>query len=233
MVTYLGQRSNDFYLTIVPIEQGRIRVTRRVFLDDSNEGVTVNSVYDKTSNLALFETITLPGGNRTGSQAVENTGTLQIGSRLEAELRPGLTSSSDRFTMEVTTPGQFRRAVISGRVLLEDPRSRTGGRTRALLAFDTITLTDGRTYRFNADVITLTTPNGESLDITNQAGSQAAAQPRNVGGVLGALIGAIAGVPTEPNAAAATRGTIVSQTGDRLDLVVGSRVTLAVTQPQQ
>ncbi|MDI1241077.1 MAG: hypothetical protein PSX80_04065, partial [bacterium] len=228
MVTYLGQRSNDFYLTIVPIDKGRIRVTRRVFLDDSNEGITVNSVYDKTSNIALFETITLPSGSTT----IGNSAAVPVGTRLDAELRSVVSSSpaSDRFSLEVTSPGQFRRAVINGRVLLEDPRSRAAGRVRALLAFDTITLQDGRTYKFNAKILTLTTADGESLEVTNQAASPAAAQPRNVGGVLGALIGAIAGVPVNPNAGSAAQGSIVSQRGDSLYLNAGSQITLTVSE---
>jgi len=236
MVTYLGQRSNDFYLTIVPIEQGRIRVTRRVFLDDSNEGITVNSVYDKTSNIALFETIALPARDTTsGFPAIDNSVAVPVGTRLDAELRSVLSSSpaSDRFTMEVTAPGQFRRSLINGRVLLEDPRTRIAGRSRALLAFDTITLQDGRTYRFNADILSLRTANGELLEITNQAATQGGASPRNVGGVLGALIGAIAGVPVNQNGGSAAQGSIISQRGDSLYLDQGSQVTLTVTQPQQ
>ena len=102
-----------------------------------------------------------------------------------------------------------------------------------MLAFDTITLQDGRTYRFNADILTLTTADGESLEVTNQAAAQVASQPRNVGGVLGALIGAIAGVPVNPDAGSAAQGAIVSQRGDSLYLAAGSRITLTVSQPQQ
>jgi hypothetical protein len=136
--------------------------------------------------------------------------------------------------MEVTTPGQFRRAVITGRVLLEDARSRIAGRTRALIALDSISLPNGSTYAFSGDILSITTQNGESLEVTNQtATTSAAASPqRGVGGILGALIGAISGVPIDQGTATTQAGAIVSQRSETLYLGVGTQMVISANPPR-
>ncbi len=236
IVTYLGQRSNDFYLTIVPTTGGRLRVTRRVFLDESSEGISVTSVYDKIDNVARFTGLGRPAaGDPTVAPVADGTAVVPFGTRLNAELRTAISGSpaTDRVSMEVTSFGQFRRAIISGRVLLEDPRTRIAGRTRALIALDTITLPSGVTYAFAGDILSVTSATGEVIEVSNQTATTPTAQPqRGVGGILGALIGAISGVPVDQGTAASQAGAIISQRGDTLYLGVGSQLVISATTPR-
>ena len=234
IVSYLGQRSNDFYLTMVPVAGGKLRVTRRVFLDESSEGISVMSVYDKIDNTARWTGMGRPAGDIGGGPVTAGT-IIPVGTRLTAELQTPISSSAatDRVSMEVTSFGQFRRAVINGRVLLEDPRSRVADRTRALLVIDSITLPNGTTYAFNADVLSVTTAGGEALEVTNQRATTTTSTQtqQGVGGILGALIGAISGVPVAGNVTTQA-GAIVSQRGGVLNLDAGTQLVLTATDPR-
>ena len=236
LVTYLGQRSNDFYLTIVPTTGGRLKVTRRVFLDESSEGISVTSVYDKIANTARWTGLGLPEGNTATTSVASDTFAVPAGTQLTVQLRSEISSApaTDRVSMEVTSIGQFRRAVINGRVLLEDPRSRVQGRTRALITLDTITLPNGNTYAFSGDILSVRSADGEAIEVTNQSATAATAQPQaGVGGILGALIGAISGVPVDQGTSATQAGAIISQRRDTLYLGAGSELIISATTPRR
>lgn len=53
-VSYQGDQTNDFFLTFTPLNNGQLRVTRRLNLENRNQTVTAISVYDKTSQSADF-----------------------------------------------------------------------------------------------------------------------------------------------------------------------------------
>ena len=113
-----GYRENDFNVTFESIENGRrLRVTREVFAERLNQPVIVNSIYDRTSDVAQWNIY-------NGSGPVLNTGTnngefiLRDGETVVAVLNNDLTSKrtrqGDRFTMTVREPGQYEGAVIEG-----------------------------------------------------------------------------------------------------------------------
>lgn len=55
MVTSGGSREDDFSVTFSPLDGGRrLRVTRRVFSEKLGQPVVVQSIYDKTSNVARW-----------------------------------------------------------------------------------------------------------------------------------------------------------------------------------
>jgi len=56
-IAYEGDRTNDFFLTFMPMNNGQLRVTRRLYLENRNQTVTVNSVYDKISQTADFSRV--------------------------------------------------------------------------------------------------------------------------------------------------------------------------------
>ncbi|MCA1590691.1 MAG: hypothetical protein LC734_09975 [Acidobacteria bacterium] len=231
IINYLGERSSDFYLTFLPMADRRLKVTRRIFLDggtSSNNSITVSSIYDKLDNMARWNAVNT-NTDTGGSSAVNDSFIVPTGTRMSAELRSNITSSeiSDRFTMDVTGPGQYRGAVISGRVVSEDPAGRVAGRARVLLIFDTIRLSGGQTYRFAGTVDAVTAVNGDMVVVTNQTARSASQPTRGSGGILGALIGAISGVPVDANANSATpAGAILSQNRDGIDIGSGSQVMI-------
>ena len=233
IINYQGERSSDFYLTFLPIEGRRMKMTRRIYLDNGNNSITVSSVYDKTDNVARWN-IANTTGNETGgaSTTVNDSFIVPSGTRLSAELRNAIAGSGagEQFTMEVTTTGQYRRAIIAGRVLSEDPARKVSGRSRVLLVFDTIRLPGGQTYRFAGSVDSVRTASGEPVTVTNQA-ARTGTQPRGgAGGILGAVIGAISGVPPDSSAnSATTAGAVLTQNRDTIDIGAGSQVAITAT----
>lgn len=235
IINYQGERASDFYLTFLPTNDGKLKVTRRIYLDNSSEGITVSSIYDKIDNVARWTSVS--NGNNVGEGGVPATINdafiVPSGTRISAELTNTISGSpvTDRFTMQITSPGQYRGNIISGRVLAEDANSRVSGRTRVLLAFDTIRLRDGKTYRFNGNIDAVTAVNGDIIEVSNQAPVRATNQaPRGAGGILGALIGAIAGVPVNSaGTSASVAGSILVQPGDAINLGSGSQVTITAT----
>ncbi len=235
IINYQGERASDFYLTMLPTADGKLRVTRRIFLDNSNQDITVTSVYDKVDQIARWDNVSysLPG-DTNASTVVENSFVIPSGTRLSASLRTAIVSSNaaERFVMEVTSPAQFRGATISGRVLNEDPSTRVAGMSRVLLAFDTVTLPrENKTYRFASNVLAVTSDTGELVQVTNQAATNAAAQQRGVGGILGALIGAVAGVPIQGNTS--TAGAVLAIRSDVFRLEPGTQIALQALVLQQ
>lgn len=242
-INFLGERASDFYLTIVPASDGRLRVTRRIFTENSNEGIRVTSVYDKIDTVARWDELApatpastggvIGSGVPTPTGQVDQTLIVPVGTQLDTELRTPISGSqnTDRVTLLVTTPGQFRGAAINGRVLAEDPASRMAGRARVLVAFDTITLRTGATYRFSGDVSSVNAVSGGVVDVSTQPVTRAPQPQKGAGAILGALIGAIAGVPV--NQAGTVGGSILSQRADTFYLAAGSQVSLVSTSPVQ
>ena len=53
-LSYEGDRVNDFYVNFMPVGNDKLRVIRRVYLENRNETVTVASVYDKVNQSAQW-----------------------------------------------------------------------------------------------------------------------------------------------------------------------------------
>lgn len=223
IINYQGERANDFYLTFMPMNDGRLRVTRKIYLD--NQEITVSSTYDKIDRTAQFFTVnngTMNGGTTSGTFVVPNN------TRLTAELTTPISSNANTFSMEVTSPGQYRRAVITGRIIPEGNGTRTRGTSRVLLVFETIRLANGRSYSFAGDIDSVTAVDGEVIQVTNQnANVRTTTQQQTPGGLLGALIGAIAGMPVESDAnQSTTAGAVLVRRGDTFELASGTVIVL-------
>ncbi|MEP7149220.1 MAG: hypothetical protein ABI857_10080 [Acidobacteriota bacterium] len=232
IINYQGERSSDFYLTFLPMDDGRLKVTRRIYLESGNNSITVSSVYDKIANVARWNAVNINTDTGGASTVVNDSFVVPTGTRLSAELRSGITGSqgTERFTMDVTAPGQYRGAIIGGRVISEDPAGRVAGRSRVLLVFDTISLSSGQTYRFAGTVDAVTAAGGDMVVVTNQRAQSATQPTRGVGGILGALIGAISGVPVDSAAnSGATAGAILAQNRDNIDIGAGSQVMITAS----
>ena len=108
-ISYVGDRANDFYLTLSPTRDGQLRVTRRLYLENRNETVSVSSVYDKSDDVAHWSQVTTDVPWNAGNN-LPDSGNFYIpnGTRLTAELNNLVTTratqAGDRFTMNVTSP---------------------------------------------------------------------------------------------------------------------------------
>ena len=259
-MSYLGDRANDYYVTFVPTNNGRgLRVTRRFYVERLNNQVTVQSFYNKTSEVA---TLDLRNGNRSdnnrndnwpnnnstaagrpaGGWAVEN------GAQLVAVLNENLDTKNaregDRFTLRVQSPGQYRGAVIEGAVLAVDRAGRVSGRSDMTLDFERIRLRDGRSYNFAGTIESVRTPDGQTVRLDNEGNvaeddsqTQRTVTRTGIGAAIGAVIGAIAGGGTGAAIGAAVgagtgAGSVIVQGRDDLTLTSGSEFTIRASAPR-
>ena len=246
-INYSADRMNDFYVNFMPIDNNRLRVVRRVFLENRNETVTVASVYDKVENNANWSMVnngTVGGGNNNTSYTdfvVPN------GTQLTAVLTTGLISTKssidgDRFTMEVRSPSNFDGAIIEGRVIKPENSGRVTGRANVTLDFDTIRLRNGRTYRFAGILDGVRAANGDNVKVNNEGTVRDSNQTTKtvtragIGAALGALIGAIAGggqgaAIGAAIGAGAGAGTVFIEGRDNIELGTGSEFTITASSP--
>lgn len=245
-ISYVGDRANDFYLTLTPTRDDQLRVTRRLYLENRNETVSVSSVYDKVNNVAQWSTVNT-GGPWNGNDT--NTGEafyIPNGTRMTAVLNNLVTTKAtqigDRFTMNVTSPTIYRDAVIEGRVAAIDNSGRLSGRANMSLEFDTIRMTDGRSYRFAGVIDSVRAINGDNVSVTNEGTIRDSNQTTKtvtragIGAALGALIGAIAGGGQGAAVGAAVgagagAGSVLIQGRDNVELEQGTEFRITATGP--
>ena len=243
-INYQGDRISDFYVTFSPGANGQLNVTRRIYLENRNETVTVASVYDKVDSSAQWSTVnngTTTGINTTGI----NDFYIPNGTRITASLRDTVSTKAsqvgDRFAMEVTSPGQYRGAVIEGKVAQSANSGRISGRANVSLEFDTITI-NGRSYRFAGIIESVNAANGDTVSVNNEGTvrdnnqTTTTATRAGIGAVLGAIIGAIAGGGQGAAIGAgvgggAGVGSVLITGRDAIDLGPGSTFTITSTAP--
>jgi hypothetical protein len=256
MVSTSGDRANDFTVTFDPINNGqRLTVIRRVSNDRLTTPVVVQSVYNRTSDVAQFDVYDRGGYNSTvGNSGYPNSNrptsgefvvpdNTQLVAVLDNDLRTETTQKNDRFTMTVNSPAQYQGAVIEGYVSDISRSGRISGRSGMTFNFDTIRLRNGQTYKFAGVVDNVRTASGESVRVDNEGTVQdkdsrgnTTAQRAAIGTAVGAIIGAIAGGGKGAAigavvGAGAGAGSVYVQGRDELELQRGSEVTVRASAP--
>ncbi|MEJ7847023.1 MAG: hypothetical protein WKF92_02925 [Pyrinomonadaceae bacterium] len=201
-IGYVGDRTNDFYVTFAPAANGQLRVTRRIYLENSDEQITVSSVYDKINNSAQWTAMNSGTVGGTGNGNL-NDFYIPNGVRLTAVLNNAVDTKvsqpGDRFMMEVTSPSQYRGAIIEGRISNAVNSGRVSGRSNVSMDFDTIRLANGQSYRFAGIIDSVRAANGDDVSVNNEGTVRDSSQTTRtatragIGAVLGAIIGAVAG----------------------------------------
>lgn len=249
-IDYEGDRMNDFYVSFIPSNNGQLRVSRRVYLENRNETVTVMSVYDKTDQIARWDTLSnqtnypntnYPTTNNENYDDFIVANNTRIIAKLDAPLSTKTLKDGDRFSMTVTTSSQYQGAVIEGRVNAQKSGV-VSGRANLTLDFDTIRLQNGKTYRFAGIVDQVREPNGNNVSVNNEGTVRDSNQTTKtvtragIGAVLGAIIGAIAGGGQGAAigagiGAGAGAGSVVLQGRDNLELPTGTEFSITATAP--
>ena len=91
-------------------------------------------------------------GTARGSVRVSVPDDTEMYLRLTSPINTKTNRAGDRFTATVTQPLELEGAVIEGHIATLNRSGRVSGRTELVLAFDSITLRDGRQGPLNADV---------------------------------------------------------------------------------
>jgi hypothetical protein len=249
-ISQTGDRGNDYSVSFDPIDNGsRLRITRRISSDRLTQPVVVESVYNRTSDVAQLDLYNgYPNYPNTGTGTVNGDFTVPNGTQLVAVLNDNLTTKdsrdNDRFTMTVNSPSQYEGATIEGYVSGVNRSGRITGRSEMTLNFERIRFRNGDTYRFAGFVESVRTPGGETVRVDNEGNVQESdsrgsttAKRTAIGTAVGAIIGAIAGggkgaAIGAAIGAGAGAGSVYVQGRDDLELVSGTEVVVRSSGPR-
>jgi hypothetical protein len=246
-----GNRETDFSVTFDPFDGGQhLRVTRQIWNDQLGQNpVVVQNVYTRTSDVAQWDIYngSTPYG-QTGSVAPSGSFIVPDGTMLNATLDTDLSTQTantgDRFTMTINSPSQFAGAVIEGHIADITRSGRITGRSTMSLNFDDIRMPDGRTYQFAGFLDTVTTANGETVNVDNEGTVRDRNQTTQteeraaIGTAVGAIIGAIAGGGRGAAigavlGAGAGAGSVYVQGRNDLNMMRGTSVTIRASAPNR
>jgi hypothetical protein len=241
-----GERDQDFTVTFDPVSNNRLIVTRQLYSDQLSQPVSVQSYYDRTSDVAQLDlyrdTDSLPDTGAVAGDFIVPDGT-QLVAELNSALSTESSQENDRFTMRVRSPGQYAGAVIEGHVSNVNRSGRITGRSEMTFNFDSIRMPDGRSYRYAGIVETVRTPGNETVRVDNEGSVRDSDQTNRtvtrtaIGTAVGAIIGAIAGGGKGAAigaiiGAGTGAGSVYIQGREDLDLPVGTEVTVRTTGPR-
>lgn len=206
-------------------------------------------LYTKPVSIALtfFFLILLPGEVRSkpdGEVLVEKNATIAL--ELLSPLSTEVSQKGDQFECKVLSPAQLAGSIVSGHIRKVKNSGKGKGKSEMDLAFDTITLSDGRMGGFNATVLEVNdvahagkegvadnegTVKGKSRV---KIGVKRAVAGALIGGVIGGLIaggkGAAAGVAI--GAGVGVTSTLATE-GPNLEFKTGTQFTVKTDSPSR
>jgi len=240
-----GYRENDFNVTFESIENGGgLRVRREIYSERLSQPVVVNSIYNRTSDVAQWNIYEGSGPGNNGTNSGEFI--MRDGETVVAVLNNDLTTKQakqgDPFTMTVRDNGQYEGAVIEGTVASVNHGGKLTGRSGMTLDFDTIRLRNGRTYKFAGVLTSVRTLNGDTVKVDNEGSAQGDNQTTQtvtragIGTAIGAIIGAVAGGGKGAAigaviGAAGGAGSVYVMGKENLDLPTGTELTIRSSAP--
>src|SRR5690349_13804701 len=248
VVSSNGYKENDFNVTFDAGENdSTLRVRRQIYSDRLTQPVVVDSVYDRTADVAQWNVDkdsrpVLGNARSTAGEFIVRDGETLVAT-LNNDLTTKLSQQGDLFTMTVRDPSQFEGAVIEGVVGSVDQGGRLSGRSGMSLNFETIRLRNGQTYKFSGVLGNVRLLNGDTVKVDNEGSAQGTNQTTQtiqrtgIATAVGAVIGAIAGGGKGAAiggiiGAAGGAGTIFIQGKDNLELPVGTELTIRASSPR-
>ncbi len=260
-ISSTGDRASDFSVTFDPVGNGNgLRVTRRLYNDRLSQPISVESVYDRTSDTAQWDVYT---GPRNNAGSYPNTGNypsnypngrnvrgdyiVPDGTTVVARINDDLVTSraraGDRFTMTVVSPSEYEGATIEGSVGNVDRGGRVTGRSEMALNLERITLRNGQSYRFEGTLESARSANGDAIRVGDEGSVRESNQTNRtikrtaIGTAIGAIIGGIAGGGSGAAIGAAVgagagAGSVYVQGRNDLELMSGSELTIRASAPK-
>jgi hypothetical protein len=248
VVSSNGYKENDFNVTFDASESDHsLRVRRQIYSDRLTQPVVVDSVYDRTADVAQWGIYNDSRPVLGNASAASGEFIVRDGETLVAVLNNDLTTKlsqqGDLFTMTVRDPSQFEGAIIEGAVGSVDQGGRLTGRSGMSLNFERIRLRNGQTYKFSGVLGNVRLLNGDTVKVDNEGSAQGGNQTTQtiqrtgIGTAVGAVIGAIAGGAKGAAiggiiGAAGGAGTVFIQGKDNLELPVGTELTIRASGPR-
>ena len=248
LVSSNGYKENDFNVTFDASENDRsLRVRRQIYSDQLAQPVVVDSVYDRTADIAQWNIYdpsrpVLGNASATAGEFIVRDGETLV-AILNNDLTTKLSQQGDLFTMTVRDPSQYEGAVIEGAVGSVDQGGRLSGRSGLSLNFERIRLKNGQTYKFSGVLGDVRLLNGDTVKVDNEGSAQGTnkttqtIQRTGIATAVGAIIGAIAGGGKGAAiggiiGAAGGAGTVFIQGKDNLELPIGTELTIRASGPR-
>lgn len=267
-VASLGGDS-DYTITLTSTNNGRVlKVSRRITTEGLDQTIFVDSTYNKTDGVARLGIDTsIPTGNNNGGWSDNDSGTTvnngggaptintlprigtfivangtTVSGTLENDIDTKVSQNNDRFKLIVTSPDQYRGAVIDGYIAGINRSGKVTGRSVITFNFERITLKDGKAYDFAGSLQSATDLNGKIIKVDTEGTAKGGSQTKEsvkrggIGAGLGALIGAIAGGAKGAAIGAiigggAGAGSTVLTGREDVKLQKGSKLTILSSSP--
>ena len=165
-----------------------------------------------------------------------------IGTNLKIRLNDTLSSkesrAGDKFTAYVVDPVRFNEATVRGHIRSIVKSGRVKGRTTMNLAFDSVTLSDGRTGTLHGYVTRVYGDGGrtdEEGGVQSKSRGNQTLKRSGIGATAGAIIGAIAGGGKGAAiglivGGAAGAGSVAMSGGKELKIESGTEMLVHVTK---
>ena len=247
VVSSNGYKEDDFNVTFDATENDNsLRVRRQVYSDRLTQPVVVDSVYNRTADVAQWNVYndprTIAGNTSATGEFIVRDGESMV-AVLNNDLTTKQTKPGDRFSVTVRRPSQYEDAIIEGTVGNVDEGGRLSGRSEMSLTFDTIRLRNGQTYRFAGILESVRTQDGDAIKVDNEGSAQGANQTTQtiqragIATAVGAVIGAIAGGGKGAAiggiiGAAGGAGSVFIMGKDNLELPSGTELTIRSSGPR-
>lgn len=270
IVSSLGGET-DYTITFTSVSNGQgMKVSRRITTDYLSQTVFAESVYNKTDSVAQLGI--KPGANydpNGGYSDNDQTGRISNGGNggsprattarpgnyvvpngvtitgiLDSEINTKASQNNDRFRMTVQSPDEFRGATVEGYITGVNRSGKVTGQSNLTFNFERITLRNGQTYDFAANLQSVRDLDGKTVSVDNEGtikGDNQTKQTAKRGGIgagIGAVIGAIAGGAKGAAIGAVIgagggAGTVAIQGRNDIRLPQGSTVTVVSSSPNQ
>lgn len=216
--------STDYTITFSSESNGRVlKVTRRITMQDLDNTVFAESVYNKTDAVARLGIDSNGSGNTNSGGYSDNDqngtsnsngnygGTPSISTPrigqfivpngalvsgiLENPIDTKVTQNNDRFRLTVQSPDQYRGAIIEGYVSGINRSGKVTGRSNVTFNFEKITLRDGKAYDFGGTLQSVKDANGKVVKVDTEGTAQGGNQTKESvkRGGIGAGLGALIG----------------------------------------
>jgi hypothetical protein len=241
VVSSNGYKENDFNVTFDATEnKPSLRVRRQIYSDRLTQPVVVDSVYDRTADVAqwnVYKDSRPVLGNTTAGTADFILRDETIVAVLNNDLSTKLAKAGDPFSLTVRAPDHYEGAVLEGIVGSVNQGGQLTGWAQMTLKFNTIRLRSGQSYRFAGMLASVRTANGDTINVDNEGSAQGdnqtntTIQRADIGTPVGAVIGAVVGggkgaVIDATIGAAGGAASVYVQGKDDLELPTGTELTI-------
>ena len=181
-------------------------------------------------------TVTAKPGNYVVPNGIQITGTL------DNEINTKVSQNNDRFRLTVTSPDEFRGAMIEGYISNIRKTGKVTGTSNVTFNFERIRLRNGQSYDFAGNLNDIRDANGNTVKIDNEgtvSGGNKTSQTvkrSGIGAGIGAIIGAIAGGGKGAAIGAAIgggagAGSVIVKGEEDLRLMQGSTISVTSSSP--